>query len=276
MAFVPDDQVRIDGKRLCGAAPGKVKPLLVAAHDSADRALGQVMALDNDENAAARHLIDNLEVEMALISVDALHCCIETAQAILDRGFDYLLCCKGNRPELYAQVDALPWASLDNAWETRDSGHGRDETRTIKILAVGGAVRIDFPGAVQVARVRRWRHDRRTGQVSHETVYDLTSRDFRALRPAEFTAAVRSHWGIEAWHWLRDMVFGEDASILRSGFAPQNLASLRNLTTTVLKAIGGQGVTALRDRIANHPYTLPLETLGLAAIEQTFQPRRLC
>lgn len=72
------------------------------------------------------------------------------------------------------------------------------------------------------------------------------------------------------------MVFGEDASILRSGFAPQNLASLRNLTIAVLKAVGGQGITALRDRIANHPHTLPLEILGLAVIEQTFQPRRLC
>ncbi|WP_051393471.1 ISAs1 family transposase, partial [Glycomyces arizonensis] len=276
LAFAPDDQIRIDGKRLRGAAPGKIKPLLVAAHDSADRALGQVLALDNDEHAAARHLIDILGLETALISADALHWCAETAQVVIDRGFDYLLCCKGNRPELFAQINALPWAGIDNAWEARGSGHGRDETRTIKILAVGGAVRIGFPGAAQVARVRRWRRDRRTGESSHETVYYLTSRDFRALRPAEFAAAVRRHWGIEAWHWLRDMVFGEDASNLRSGFAPQNLASLRNLAIAVLKAVGGQCITALRDRIANHPYTLPLEILGLALIEQTFQPRRLC
>ena len=276
LAFAPDDQVRIDGKRLRGAAPGKVKPLLVAAHDSAERALDQVLALDNDENAAARHLIDTLDAVTALISADALHCCVETAQVILDRDFDYLLCCKGNRPELFAQIDALPWAGIDNAWETSGSGHGRDETRTIKILAAGGAVRIDFPGVRQVARVRRWCRDRRTGKASHETVYYLTSRDFRALRPAEFAAAVRRHWGIEAWHWLRDMVFGEDASNLRSGFAPQNLASLRNLAIAVMKTVGGQGITALRDRIANHPYTLPLEILGLALIEQTFQPRRLC
>jgi hypothetical protein len=115
---------------------------------------------------------------------------------VLARGFDYLLCCKGNRPELFAAVDALPWAAIDNAWETRETHHGRDETRTIKILAVGGAVRIDFPGVSQIARVRRWRRDRITGKVSHETVYYLTSRSVRALRPAEFAAAVRGHWGV--------------------------------------------------------------------------------
>ncbi|GAB3657713.1 hypothetical protein [Glycomyces tarimensis] len=65
-------------------------------------------------------------------------------------------------------------------------------------------------------------------------------------------------------------------SLPRSGFAPQHLASLRNVTIANLKAIGGQGITALGDRIANHPYTLPLEILGLAVIEPTYQPRRLC
>lgn len=276
LAFAPDDQVRIDGKRLRGAAAGKVKPLLVAALDSAGRAFDQVLAVDGDEIAAARHLIDGLDLASALISADALHCCTETAQLILEAGYDYLFCAKGNRPELHTRLKALPWGMVDNAWETRGSGHGRDETRTVKILSVGGAVRIDFPGAVQVARVRWWHRSRTSGKPSYETVYYLTSRDARALRPAEFAAAVRNHWGIEAWHWVRDMVFGEDASQLRSGFAPQNLASLRNLTIAVLKAVGGQSITAVRDRIANQPYTLPLQILGLAAIEQTLQPRRLC
>ena len=66
------------------------------------------------------------------------------------------------------------------------------------------------------------------------------------------------------------MVFSEDASQLRSGFAPQNLASLRNLAIAVLKAVGSQGITALRDRIANRPYELPLEILGIAKCEQIF------
>jgi hypothetical protein len=53
-AAAPDDQVRFDGKRLRGAMPGKVKPLLVAATDSAGRALDQILAADSDDIGAAR------------------------------------------------------------------------------------------------------------------------------------------------------------------------------------------------------------------------------
>ena len=35
----------------------------------------------------------------------------------------------------------------------------------------------------------------------------------------------RGHWGIEAVHYVRDVIFGEDASTVRSGHAPQNLAT---------------------------------------------------
>jgi hypothetical protein len=36
-------------------------------------------------------------------------------------------------------------------------------------------------------------------------------------------------WGIESVHYVRDVTFGEDASTVRTGHAPQNLAALRNL-----------------------------------------------
>jgi predicted transposase YbfD/YdcC len=140
---------------------GKVKPLLVAAMDSRGLALEQVLAADGDELGAVRAMVTSLDLEGALVSADALHCCVETAKTVLAAGADYLFCVKGNRPELRAAIDALPWAELDNAWEDRESGHGRDETRTVKFLAAGGAVRLDFPGARQVARVRRWRRDNR-------------------------------------------------------------------------------------------------------------------
>lgn len=277
LAAAPDDHVRIDGKRLRGAAGGKDKPLLVAALDSAARALGQIRCDDGDENTALRTLVGSLDFSGgALISADALHCCAETAAAVLAAGADYLLCLKGNRAALRRRVHRLPWKQIENAWESRDIAHGREETRTIKILQATGPAKLAFPGVTQIARVRRWTRDLVTGKVSHHTVYYLTSRSARRLRPAEFAAAVRNHWGVEAWHWSRDVTFGEDASQLRSGHGPENLASLRNLIIAVLKALDGQGITALRDQIANHPYTRPLEILGIALIEQTFQPLRLC
>ena len=49
-------------------------------------------------------------------------------------------------------------------------------------------------------------------------------------------AAVRGHWGIEnKLHWVMDVVFGEDQSRARAGYAAQNLATLRRLALNLLK-----------------------------------------
>jgi hypothetical protein len=49
------------------------------------------------------------------------------------------------------------------------------------------------------------------------------------MNAAQLQAARRGHWGIESTHYVRDVTFGEDASTIRTGHAPQNLAALRNL-----------------------------------------------
>ena len=56
----------------------------------------------------------------------------------------------------------------------------------------------------------------------------------------------------EAWHWLRDMVFGEVDSNLRSGFAPQNRASPAydaNMRTPLVECAGL--VEASLDRVTD-------------------------
>lgn len=50
------------------------------------------------------------------------------------------------------------------------------------------------------------------------------------MTPAQLEAFRRGHWGIENHlHYVRDVSFGEDSSTLRTGQAPQNMATLRNL-----------------------------------------------
>jgi predicted transposase YbfD/YdcC len=40
--------------------------------------------------------------------------------------------------------------------------------------------------------------------------------------------AIRQHWSIEnQLHWILDVSFGEDASRIRTGNAPENLALLK-------------------------------------------------
>ena len=49
------------------------------------------------------------------------------------------------------------------------------------------------------------------------------------MNAAQLQCLRRGHWTIEALHYVRDVTFGEDASTVCTGHAPQNLAALRNL-----------------------------------------------
>ena len=71
------------------------------------------------------------------------------------------------------------------------------------------------------------------GKTTVERRYFLSS---LPLGVETFARAVRGHWGVEnKVHWLMDVCFGEDQSRARSGYAAENLATLRRLALNVLK-----------------------------------------
>src|SRR3712207_2145751 len=64
-------------------------------------------------------------------------------------------------------------------------------------------------------------------------------RHISSLRPEvkAFARAVRGHWGIEnGLHWVLDVAFGEDASRVRKDHGPENLAWLRRVAVSLLRA----------------------------------------
>lgn len=82
-----------------------------------------------------------------------------------------------------------------------------------------------------------------------ETVYGITSLVARSERGAErLLALVRGHWKIEnALHWVRDVVFDEDRSQVRTGNGPRMMATLRNLAISMLRLAGATSIAkALR------------------------------
>jgi hypothetical protein len=94
---------------------------------------------------------------------------------------------------------------------------------------VAGA-EVAFPHARQIARLDRRREDLRTGAVSTETVYLITSLEPTQADAARLGALVRAHWSIEnQLHWRRDWSFDEDRSRIRHPTGAQVMTSLRNL-----------------------------------------------
>lgn len=82
---------------------------------------------------------------------------------------------------------------------------------------------------MQAALIIRTTHHLKSVRVTEDVELVLTSRPHARLDAAQLQRARRGHWGIEAIHYVRDVTLGEDASTVRTGHAPQNLAALRNL-----------------------------------------------
>ena len=78
--------------------------------------------------------------------------------------------------------------------------------------------------------ILRTTHQLKSVRVSQETEILLTSRPAAQLNAAQIQVSRRGHWTIEnPIHYVRDVTFGEDASTIRTGHAPRNMGTLRNL-----------------------------------------------
>lgn len=51
----------------------------------------------------------------------------------------------------------------------------------------------------------------------------------------EYNYGIRAHWAVESMHYVKDVTFGEDASLIRTGNAPTNFSIVRNIAMNVLK-----------------------------------------
>jgi predicted transposase YbfD/YdcC len=178
---------------------------------------------------------------------------------ISEKNAQYIAVVKRNQPLLHAQVRALPWAQVPAGSRTRETGHGRAETRTLKAAHVSG---LDFPHARQAIKITRWRQEIATGRVSHETVYAVTSLTSAKATVADLARLVREQWSIEAHHHVRDLTFREDTAASRTGSGPANLATIRAAVTAALKDAGYLHIPEGR-----RDHTTPAETLRLHGLD---------
>lgn len=245
--------IALDGKTVRGARtrPDGRAPHLVTAFDHAAGAvLGQV-AVDSKSNEipAARTLLEHLDLNGAVATMDAMHTQSDTAKLITDAGGDFVFTVKNNTPTLRAKLKKLPWRHIPAASQTTH-GHGQRVTRTIKTAEVPDWV--DFPGAAQVAQLRRT--VTRKGRTTVEVVYLITSADALDVPTQVLASWVQGHWGIEnRLHYVRDVTYGEDLSQVRTGHAPRIMATCRNVAISLLRLAGWDNIAAALRHHAWHP-----------------------
>jgi predicted transposase YbfD/YdcC len=243
--------IAIDGKTVRGAKSkeGKAPHLVAALAHGTGAVLGQVAVSEkSNEIPAVRDLLKAFAaLAGAVITIDALHTQTDTAQAILDREADYVMTVKANMPTLYRQLKKLPWTRIPAVSSvTRD--HGRRARRTVK--AALAPAWIGFEGAAQVAQVRRT--VTKKGKKTVEVVYVITSD--RMADAATLASWIQGHRHIEnKLHWVRDVTYQEDKSLVRTGNAPRVMASLRSLAISILRLDGHANIAAANRHHARDP-----------------------
>ena len=202
--------------------------------------LGQRKVRDkSNEITAVPELLRALELAGCIVTADALHCQKNIAKEIKEADAEYVLALKGNQGTAFTEVKAFLDEAIERqekhlvCTETVDKGHGRVEVRrywqTEKLEWF--ADQIAWEGLRSVGAVESRRTLR--GKESVERRYYLSSLGNDAEK---FARAVRGHWGVENnLHWVLDVIFGEDQSRARTGYAAENLAQTRRLAINLLR-----------------------------------------
>src|SRR5229473_6706342 len=163
--------------------------------------LGQrACAEKSNEITAIPELLKLVDINGAIITIDAMGAQKAIAEQVVEGGADYVLALKGNQGALHQAVidhiDEQLEGDLAGARErvTTETGHGREETRTY----------LQLPAPKELPGFMLWRglksiglvtsYCLRDGEETVEARYDISSLEVDVER---FARSVRGHWGIE-------------------------------------------------------------------------------
>ena len=266
--------VAIDGKtsrRSHNRKTGQKALHLVSAFATNSRLVLGQEAVDEKSNeiTAIPALLERLDLNGALVSVDAMGCNPNVAQSILDAEADYLLAVKDNQPTLHADIESYfetaPSGEVERL-ETIGKEHGRIEVRDHKVSHVVDwyAAERSYPGAPRIPKITTIgiieSHIERGDKTETERRSYISS---RALSAAAFADAARSHWAIENnLHWTLDVTFNEDQSRLRTGHGAKNMAVVRHFALNLVRQIADKRSIKRRRKRASWDPQYLLAILG--------------
>ncbi len=274
-----DDQeiVAIDGKALRRSHDKRraLGPLFLVSAWSVESgiSLGQLATeVKSNEITAIPELLDNIDVQGAVVTIDAAGCQKNIAAKIVDGLGDYVLSLKGNQGLLYKDTVAFIKEQIDNDFvgakmrrtiETIN-GHGRVDTIEYMQFKVPDSLR----GRKQWKGLRTigiaTRVSRKGDKETIDVRYFISSLRLGVKR---FAKAVRGHWAIEnTLHWCLDVTFREDESRVRDRIAADNLAWLKRFAISLFKQQKDSESIAMRRRMAGWNPDYLAQVLGIPTV----------
>ena len=268
----------IDGKTLGNSATEDARRthlLAAVCHEVGIPVAECAVSEKTNEIPVSIQLLKAFDVTGRVITTDALLTQRKFCQQVLDQRADYCLPVKANQKQLYQDIRDLfePFdetdppeveyrrfenlhtetgATLQTHTDTEDA-KGRSTTRTLTASTLL-TEHTDWPGLQQVYQYTTHQQQKSTGAIKCHTQYGITSLTPERASAADLLKLRKEHWTIEnKLHWVRDTVFGEDASTVRTGVIPQVMAAMRNTALSVLRLAGHTKITDALQLFAANP-----------------------
>ena len=211
------------------------------------------------ELTVAPNLLKRIDWQGRVMTGDALFCQRNLCLEVIDARGDYLLMVKENQPTLLSDIRLLfdppiPCPPLDDRRETLtiDNGHGRHRDTRHLVASTDLVGYSDWPGLAQVFRLERTWGER--GKTKHEVQYGITSLPPDIADASRLLALKRGHWQIEnALHYVKDVTFGEDRSLVHLGNGPAIMAMLRDASISLLRKAGSRAIAQRLRYHSRHP-----------------------
>jgi len=217
--------------------------------------LGQIKtAQKSNEITAIPQIIQSLDIQGSVVTIDAMGCQKEIAKCIQDQEANYILAVKENHPTLHREIkEYFEWALEDAIEQNRLSQHKQtsfDHGKVTKwrVFSTKDTVwfesKGDWAGLTSFVMVESLRV---VGEETHmQRRYYISSIEADA---AYFHQAIRGHWHVEnKLHWMLDVAFHEDHCLIHQGNAPQNLSLLRKMALAMLKMDSSRKASIARKR----------------------------
>lgn len=270
--------VAIDGKSLRGSSIGERRQthLLAAVSHELGIALAECAVSEKtNEVPVSTQLLKMFDVSGKVITTDALLTQRTFCQDILEHDAEYVLPVKANQKQVFDDIKDLfqPFSETDthaiearrfqtlhtqaaahlDKYTTQETQRGSLTTRTLRASTLLNE-HLNWPGLAQVYEYHTHREHFATGEITHHTQYGITSLTPEKATAKDLLELRKGHWTIEnKLHWTRDVIFGEDASQIRTAAIPQVMAALRNTVLSVFRFNGYTKITQALRGFAEKP-----------------------
>jgi len=264
--------VAIDGKTLRRSHDKKngLGPMHIVSAWASDRGvtLGQIATEEkSNEITAIPKLLDRIDVEDTIVTIDAAGCQKKIAAKIIEGKGEYVLALKGNQAKLFDDVRFIMNSHMRDdfadcpvsRYTEVEQGHGRLEARKYYQITAPSYLhgRKEWKGLKTIgAAVRVYEEN---GVEKSDIRYFISSLRRHGER---FAKAVRRHWSIEnTLHWSLDMTYREDESRVRDRTFAENLAWLRRMTLGLIKQHPHKQSNIMKRRMAGWNVDFLMEVL---------------